>query len=142
MEKMREEGEQNVAPVDTSVLDNRGPERPRVENQGRLEVSNGKVGLYISDWDVADGDKVDLKLNGRVIAKNVVLRKTPVRISCQLQPGENTLDVICISKGRAGSATPKIVVVDGQRKQKIRIVSDKGQIGRYILYCNETQSRR
>jgi hypothetical protein len=142
VEKMKEEGEQNVAPVDTSVLDNRGPERTRVENQGRLEVSNGKVGLYISDWDMADGDKVDLKLNGRVIAKNIVLRKTPVRISCQLQPGENTLDVICISKGRAGSATPKIVVVDGQHKQKIRIVSDKGQIGRYILYCNETQSRR
>lgn len=101
-----------------------GKERPG--GLSDVSVSSRSITVQLSDHGAEDGDQVLVKLNGRVIAAKITLRKAASSITLPLDPGVNTVEITALNEGTApepyNSARVQISdVASGQQVQELKL---------------------
>ena len=70
------------------------------------------VQVVFRDHEVADGDRVRILYNDRVVEANVILQERFKRLNIDLIPGFNKIEFIALNQGESGPNTAEIRVYD------------------------------
>ena len=80
----------------------------------------GKKGtLFIWDPSKEDGDRIELKINNKIILKNFETKNKRKKIKFKLQEGENIIEIQAINEGAAPPNTSRVELVDHKIKYPI-----------------------
>lgn len=83
---------------------------------GEHRVDTKFVNIVCRDHEYADGDRVQIQLNGFIVKANLVLTSSYRRVEVNLVQGKNTVDIIALNQGESGPNTAEFVVYDDQGK--------------------------
>ena len=75
-----------------------------INNYGfrNVTVFAARVPMELIDYWAEDGDYVTLKVNGRVVASNQMIRNYGKVIMLDLKPGKNLVEIVGVKDGRGG----------------------------------------
>ena len=85
----------------------------------KIECNSDKIRIFIWDANQEDGDKVTLKLNGKLILKDFTTKRKRKNIKIKLIDGENILEIVAINQGHTPPNTSRIEIVDHKTKYPI-----------------------
>ena len=85
----------------------------------KIECNSDKIRIFIWDANQEDGDKVTLKLNGKIILKDFTTKRKRKNIKIKLLDGENILEIVAINQGHTPPNTSRIEIVDHKTKYPI-----------------------
>lgn len=81
-------------------------------------VTQGKfVEVYCRDHEYVDGDKVQIFVNGELIAKSVSLHSGFTPILVNLQDGFNSIEFVALNQGTSGPNTAELRVLSVKGEQ-------------------------
>lgn len=104
------------------------------DNQGTITVHSKEIEVCLSDWDVIDGDIIDLVINGNSIATDLEVTATDQCYNISgLSEGDNWIGIVAIDQGDVGAASPRIKISDGMSTQEFEISAFINQPGGYII---------
>ncbi|NGZ89555.1 hypothetical protein [Psychroflexus maritimus] len=83
---------------------------------GEFKTSSGKVVIACRDHMMFDGDRVQIKLNGEIIAENILLENKFKTIYVDLKEGFNKVEFIALNQGTAGPNTAELKIFDEDGK--------------------------
>ncbi len=83
---------------------------------GEFKTSSGRVVIACRDHMVFDGDRVQIRLNGEIIAENVLLENKFKTFYVDLVEGFNKVEFIALNQGTAGPNTAELKVFDEDGK--------------------------
>jgi hypothetical protein len=79
---------------------------------GEHRVDTKFVNIVCRDHEYADGDRVQIQLNGYIVKSNLVLTNSYRRVEVNLAEGKNVVDIIALNQGESGPNTAEFVVYD------------------------------
>ena len=100
--------------------------KPEDENKGMSEewakdmslgdfvTSSDKMTFICRDHMLFDGDRVQVKVNGKVVVQNLLLENAYKEITIPLEIGFNKVEFIALNQGEAGPNTAELKIIDGQ----------------------------
>ena len=83
---------------------------------GEHRVDTKFVNIVCRDHEYADGDRVQIQLNGFIVKSNLLLTNSYRRVEVDLAEGKNTVDIIALNQGESGPNTAEFVVYDDKGK--------------------------
>ena len=83
---------------------------------GEHNVDSKFVNIVCRDHEYADGDRVQIMLNGYIVKSNLLLTNSYRRVEVTLAEGKNTVDIIALNQGESGPNTAEFVVYDDKGK--------------------------
>jgi hypothetical protein len=83
---------------------------------GEHNVDTKFVNIVCRDHEYADGDRVQIQLNGFIVKSNLLLTNSYRRVEVDLAQGKNTVDIIALNQGESGPNTAEFVVYDDRGK--------------------------
>ncbi|MEC9209527.1 MAG: hypothetical protein VX762_03785 [Bacteroidota bacterium] len=78
-----------------------------------------KITLFIWDANKEDGDKIELKINNKMILDNFETKNKQKKITSRLQEGENIIEIKAINIGTSPPNTSRIELMDNKTKYPI-----------------------
>ena len=84
-----------------------------------INWESNKVKLYIWDANQEDGDKITLKINGDIILHDFETKNKRKKLKCQLEDGENIIEITATNLGASPPNTSRIELVDSKTKYPI-----------------------
>lgn len=98
----------------------KGPQRePKISEEfkndmdfGEFKTSSGKITIACRDHMMFDGDRVQVLLNGKVLADNVLLESSFKTFTIELKEGFNKIEFVALNQGSAGPNTAELKVFD------------------------------
>lgn len=114
-----------------------GTVQPPPSDPGLTDVRVNRNVITVSIWDHSrvDGDRVDLFLNGRLIRRNITLKKQKIRFNLRIGRGTNTLEVRALNEGSSSPNTASMEishVIQGKQQQRWKLKT--GQTGRLRIH--------
>lgn len=79
---------------------------------GEHRVNTKFVNIICRDHEYADGDRVQILVNGNIVKANLVLTNEYRRVEVDLEDGKNIVDIIALNQGESGPNTAEFVVYD------------------------------
>jgi hypothetical protein len=97
-----------------------GPQRePKISDEfkndmdfGEYRTSSGKITIACRDHMMFDGDRVQVLLNGEILAENILLESGYKTITITLNEGFNKIEFVALNQGSAGPNTAELKVFD------------------------------
>ena len=83
---------------------------------GEHNVDTKFVNIVCRDHEYADGDRVQIQLNGYIVKSSLTLTNSYRRVEVDLSEGKNTVDIIALNQGESGPNTAEFVVYDDKGK--------------------------
>lgn len=98
----------------------KGPQRePKISDEfkkdmdfGEYKTSAGKITVVCRDHMMFDGDRVQILLNGEILAENVLLESQYKSFTITLNEGFNKIEFVALNQGSAGPNTAELKVFD------------------------------
>lgn len=98
----------------------KGPQRePKISEEfkndmdlGEFKTSSGKITIACRDHMMFDGDRVQILLNGEILAENVLLETQFKTFTISLKEGFNKIEFVALNQGSAGPNTAELKVFD------------------------------
>lgn len=79
---------------------------------GVINSNSTKMGFMFRDHMAFDGDRVNVLLNGEIIAENVLLRPGFTTLDVPMEVGFNKIEFVALNQGQSGPNTAQLRVVD------------------------------
>jgi len=94
--------------------------------------------ITINDWNLEDGDMIDVFINDRIVLENCNIKTTPQTFILNgLQKGDNDLRIKAKNYGK-GSLTAFVEITDGQFVERLKVLIEPGDSDfTKIIYINE-----
>ena len=107
-------------------------------------VHNPELQIQLLDYMKVDNDTVSVYLNRNILAKNIRISKRPVLIKLNLDPRIEIHEVLLYAEnlGLVPPNTSELVLVDGEDRYRIMIVSDKEKTAAVYLRYKPKQIRK
>ena len=83
---------------------------------GEHKVDTKFVNIVCRDHEYADGDRVQIMLNGYIVKANLLLTNSYRRVEVSLAEGKNIVEIIALNQGESGPNTAEFVVYDDKGK--------------------------
>lgn len=120
-----------LPPVPAPVIDSL-----KQEQKDTFEVKERTATITVNDWDLADSDRVTLKVNDIVVAENLTITKVPQAFEVtNLHEGTNVLEIIPIYFGQ-GDVTATVEISDGKNYFRFECDIKKGETVRKLIQVN------
>ena len=84
-----------------------------------INWENDKLKLFIWDANKEDGDKIELKINNKIILADFETKSKRKEIQFKLQKGENIIEIKATNLGTSPPNTSRIELVDSKTKYPI-----------------------
>ena len=97
------------------------------EDEHLLYCKNQIIKIEISDADLEDGDRIELKINDNVILDNYTTTKKIKRITYKLVKEETNIYVKSMSDGKSPPNTTIVKIIDGENVNMITVEMKKDQ---------------
>ena len=97
------------------------------EDEHLLYCKNQIIKIEISDADLEDGDRIELKINDNVILNNYTTTKKIKRITYKLVKEETNIYVKSMSDGKSPPNTSIVKIIDGENVNMITVEMKKDQ---------------
>ena len=81
-----------------------------------INWNSEKVILFIWDSNKEDGDKIQLKINNKIILKNYETKNKRKKIIYPLKKGENIIEITALNLGASSPNTSRVELVDNKIK--------------------------
>lgn len=108
-----------------------GPGEPPLQNNEKLlgSIKSITKELTLALWDdaVEDGDTISITINGKAVAKNLMVRKAPQFITVTLNPGPNTILFVGENLGSIPPNTSVLEIIDGKRRKAFFLETVPGE---------------
>ena len=92
-----------------------------------INWESNKLKLYIWDSNQEDGDKIQLKINDKIILNKFETKHKRKRVKYKLQEGENTIEITALNLGSSPPNTSRIELVDSNTKYPIIVQLELGK---------------
>lgn len=103
------------------------------DNKETMLLENQSATITVNDWNRPDNDRITLKVNDLVIAKNMLITKTPKTLEINnLHKGKNSLVIIPTSFG-LGAVTATVEIGDQKNTFRFKCTIHKGEVVRKNL---------
>lgn len=79
---------------------------------GVINSNSDKMTFMFRDHMAFDGDRVDVRLNGKTIAENVLLRPGFTSLNVPMKVGFNKIEFIALNQGQSGPNTAQLRIAD------------------------------
>lgn len=79
---------------------------------GVINSNSKQIGFMFRDHMAFDGDRVDIFLNGEIIAENVLLRPGFTTIKVPMEIGFNKVEFVALNQGQSGPNTAQLRISD------------------------------
>lgn len=79
---------------------------------GVFKTGSGKITIACRDHMMFDGDRVQILLNDKILAENVLLETSFKTFTIELEEGFNKIEFIALNQGAAGPNTAELKVFD------------------------------
>ena len=111
-----------IAPLPLPLLDSLSE-----EYTDTMSLQNSNAYITFNDWDRADNDRITVKLNNEVIAKNMLISNALQTIQIkQLHRGNNKLEIIPTAFGK-GNCTVNVEIGDSRNIFRFNCNIKKGE---------------
>lgn len=109
-----------------------------------IEVHNADLQIQILDYLKADNDTVSVYLNREILAKNIRISKRPVLIKFSIDRRIKVHELLLYAEnlGLIPPNTSELILIDGETKHRVMIVSDKQKSAAIYLRYKPTQNKR
>ena len=104
-----------------------------------LQSTSRTITLAIWDDAEQDGDTVSIRLNNRIIADRMLVKRAPQFITVNLEPKGNVLSVVAENLGSIPPNTSILEIIDGQRRKAFHLENLRGEMNHLNIYL-EAQS--
>jgi len=94
------------------VITNRENPIKTKESLGTLYSDSKFVRLEFRDFELVDGDRIKVYLNGKILSSNIELDGLSYTLKIDLDNGYNRIDIKALSSGFAGPNTAELKVYD------------------------------
>ncbi|MFD0932928.1 hypothetical protein ACFQ0R_10015 [Psychroflexus salinarum] len=84
-------------------------------NLGDFVTSSDKMTFICRDHMMFDGDRVQIRVNDKVIVENLLLENAYKEITIPLEIGFNKIEFIALNQGEAGPNTAELKIIDGSK---------------------------
>jgi len=91
-----------------------------------INWQSNKIKLFIWDANKEDGDKIELKINNKIILNNFETRNKRKKIRLGLEEGENIIEIKATNLGTSPPNTSRIELVDNKTRYPIMIQLELG----------------
>lgn len=79
---------------------------------GIINSNSNQIGFMFRDHMAFDGDRVNVLLNGKIIAENVLLRPGFTTIDVPMEIGFNKIEFVALNQGQSGPNTAQLRITD------------------------------
>jgi uncharacterized protein YxjI len=79
---------------------------------GVINSNSKQIGFMFRDHMAFDGDRVNVLLNGKVIAENVLLRPGFTTVNVPMEIGFNKIEFVALNQGQSGPNTAQLRITD------------------------------
>src|SRR5690606_16480410 len=92
-----------------------------------IEIRQPDIQIQLIDYLKVDNDTVSVFLNRKPLARNIRISKRPVLLSFQVDKRLELHEILLYAEnlGHIPPNTSEMIVVDGDRRHRVMIVSDK-----------------
>lgn len=101
-----------------------------------LQSTSRTITLAIWDDAEQDGDTVSIRLNNRVIADRMLVKRIPQFITVDLAPQGNVLSVIAENLGSIPPNTSILEIIDGQRRKAFHLENLRGEMNHLNIFLD------
>ncbi len=101
----------------------------KIEVQSSIVTNRKSIKVKVWDRDEIDGDSITLILNGRIIKEHIALKGRKQTFTIHLDEGANYLVMNAENLGSIPPNTAAVEVIDGHKKKRMQLSSDKGKSG-------------
>jgi hypothetical protein len=108
-----------------------------------IVVNNPDLQIQLIDYMKVDYDTVSVYLNRNILAKNVGISKRPALINFKLDPRIELHELLLYAEnlGKVPPNTSELILVDGESRHRIMIVSDKQKTAAVYLRYKPKKKR-
>ena len=106
-------------------------------DQHSIFCKNKKIKIEISDADLEDGDKIQLKINDIIVLENYTTTTKTKTISYNLKKEETHIQIKSISDGKSPPNTSVVKIIDGENINPVVTKMNKNQIIKIKLIYNK-----
>jgi hypothetical protein len=99
-----------------------------------LEASTEKITLAIWDDAEQDGDTVSIRVNNRIVADRILVKRAPQFISVNLEPKGNVITITAENLGSIPPNTSILEIIDGQRRKAFHLDNLIGELNHLNVY--------
>lgn len=82
---------------------------------GEFVTSSDQMTFICRDHMMFDGDRVQVKVNGKVVVPNLLLENAYKEVTIPLEIGFNKIEFIALNQGEAGPNTAELKIIDGEK---------------------------
>jgi len=82
---------------------------------GDFVTSSDKIVFICRDHMMYDGDRVQVRLNGKIIVENLLLDNSYKELTIPIEIGFNKIEFIALNQGEAGPNTAELKIIDGSK---------------------------
>jgi hypothetical protein len=109
-----------------------------------IEVHNTDLQIQLLDYMKPDNDTVSIYLNREILAKNIQISKRPALIKFQIDKRIVLHELLLYAEnlGLVPPNTSELILIDGETKHRVMIVSDKQKTAAIYLRYNEDGNKR
>lgn len=79
---------------------------------GIINSNANSIGFMFRDHMAFDGDRVNILLNGEIIAENVLLRPGFTTVNVPMEIGFNKVEFVALNQGQSGPNTAQLRITD------------------------------
>ena len=92
-----------------------------------ISVNNPNLQIQLIDYLKVDNDTVSIYLNRNILARNIRITKRASLINFSLDPNTEMNEILLYAEnlGEIPPNTSELIVIDGERKHRVMISSDK-----------------
>jgi hypothetical protein len=109
-----------------------------------IEVYNADLQIQLLDYMKPDNDTVSVYLNREILAKNIQISKRPALIKFRIDKRIILHELLLYAEnlGLVPPNTSELILIDGETKHRVMIVSDKQKTAAIYLRYNEAGNKR
>jgi len=79
---------------------------------GVINSNSNQIGFMFRDHMAFDGDRVNILLNGKIIAQDVLLRPGFTTLNVPMEVGFNKVEFVALNQGQSGPNTAQLRITD------------------------------
>lgn len=121
-------------PASARVWDGMKKDSPGEKVLANLEASTEKITLAIWDDAEQDGDTVSIRVNNRIVADRILVKRAPQFISVNLEPKGNVITITAENLGSIPPNTSILEIIDGQRRKAFHLDNLIGELNHLNVY--------
>lgn len=109
-----------------------------------IEVYNADLQIQLLDYMKPDNDTVSVYLNREILAKNIQISKRPALIKFRIDKRIVLHELLLYAEnlGLIPPNTSELILIDGETKHRVMIVSDKQKTAAIYLRYKPAESKR